>query len=348
MRKQSITRKDVALRAGVSVATVSYVINGGPRPVADETREVVLRAIRELDYTPLEAARSLRYQRTRTIGLLLADTANPFYATLAKSIEESVFAHGWSVLLCNSGYDASRTAAYVEVLISKQVDGVLYVPGTTDSAAVTRLVKRGIPMVVIDRAVPGEEVDCVVADNLGGTKAAMNYLLSLGHRHIGMIVRYSSLSNAERIQGYEAVLAQAGIEMSPALFVEGGFGFEEGRRAMRQLLGLDPAPTAVLAFPDVLAIGAIRAVLDAGLHLPEDISIIGFDDIPVASHTYPALTTVAMPTWEMGKRAAEMLLNRIFTTEEIRPPERIVLPTRLIIRESTGAVKQPGRGMMKG
>lgn len=330
------TRADVARRARVSVATVSYVINNGPRPVAKATRERVLRAIRQLDYRPSEVARSLRLQKTRTIGLILPDTANPFYAALAKGVEDTGFSHGYSVLFCHSDYDAAREQAYAEVMISKQVDGVIYIQATPDTTTVRRLLERRIPTVAVDREVPNLEIDCVVADNFEGSKAATEHLLKLGHRRIGCFVRALALSNAtERLRGYQAAMAQAGLAAASDLFVSGGHGYEDGRKAMAQLLGVDTRPTAVLAYPDTMAIGAIRAALDAGLRVPEDVSVVGFDDIPASAFIHPPLTTVSMPKWEMGQRAAEVLLTRIQGGDAGRPARRLVLPTTLIVRKST-------------
>ncbi len=331
------TRTDVARRARVSVATVSYVVNDGPRPVSTTTRERVLRAIRQLDYRPSEVARSLRLQRTRTIGLILPDAANPFYAALAKGVEDTFFARGYSVLLCNSGYDPARERAYIGVMIAKRVDGVLYTRASTDASALHRLLQHNIPTVAVDREIPELEIDCVVADNLEGSKAATEHLLKLGHRRIGCIVRPSGLSNtAERVRGYQVALAEAGIEGNPDFLVPGGPRHEDGRTAIRQLLRLTPRPTAVLAYPDIVAIGALREALDVGLRVPEDLSIVGFDDIPVSAFIHPSLTTVAMPKWEMGQRAAEVLLSRLQGEEPADPPQRLVLPTTLIVRESTG------------
>lgn len=319
------------------MATVSYVVNEGPRPVSTATRERVLRAIRQLDYRPSEVARSLRLQRTRTIGLILPDMANPFYSALAKGVEDAFFARGYSVLLCNSGYDPARERAYIGVMIAKRVDGVLYTRATGDASALHRLLRHGIATVAVDREIPELEIDCVVADNFEGSRAATEHLLKLGHRRIGCIVRPSGLSNtAERIRGYQVTLAQAGIDGNPDFLVPGGLGHEDGRTAMRQLLRLTLRPTAVLAYPDIVAIGAIREARDAVLRVPEDLSVVGFDDIPVSAFIHPPLTTVAMPKWEMGQRAAEVLLRRIQGGEAAGPPQRVVLPTTLIVRESTG------------
>jgi LacI family transcriptional regulator len=331
------TRADVARRARVSVATVSYVINNGPRPVATATRARVLRAIRQLDYGPSELARSLRLQRTRTIALILPDTANPFYAALAKGVEDTGFGHGYSVLFCHSDYDATRECAYAEVLIAKQVDGVVYIQATPDATTVRRLLQRGIPTVAVDREISGVEIDCVVADNYGGSRAATEHLLQLGHRRIGCIVRASALSNAsERIRGYQTAMRQAGLEANPDLLVSTGHGYEDGRKAMAQLLGAESKPTAVVACADILAIGAIRAVRDLGLCVPEDVSVVGFDDIPPSAFLHPTLTTVAMPKWEMGQRATDVLMTRIQGGAIGQPAHRVILPTTLIVRESTG------------
>jgi len=332
------TRADVARRARVSVATVSYVINNGPRPVSEATRGRVLRAIRQLDYRPSEIARSLRLQRTRTIGLILPDTANPFFAAVAKGVEDTGFAAGYSVLLGHSGYDVDRERAYAEVMISKQVDGVIYVQAATDAATAQSLLEHRIPTVAVDREVVDLEIDCVVADNFGGIRAATEHLVALGHRRIACIVRSTGLSNArERLRGYQAALAEAGLDPDPAYLRLGGSGYDEGRQVMGQLLALDPPPTAVLAFPDIVAVGAIRAIQDAGLRVPGDVSVVGFDDIPSSGFMVPALTTVAMPKWEMGQRAAELLLARIAGAEPGAAPRRIVLPTALVVRQSTGA-----------
>jgi LacI family transcriptional regulator len=335
-KKLRITRTDVARRARVSVATVSYVVNNGPRPVAESTKKRVLRVIQTLGYRPSGVARSLRLQSTRTIGLLVPDTANPFFAALAKGVDETVFAHGYSLLLCHSDYIAAREQAYVELLLAREVDGVLYVQGTPDAAGLHRLLRCGVPTVAVDREIPDAALDRVIADNFGGSVQATQYLIGLGHRRIGCIARHVPLSNAaERIRGYRTALTGAGLPVTPAYLVPGGPGYEEGRRAMTELLGLSPRPTAVLAYPDVVAIGAIRAAHDAGLRVPEDVSVVGFDDIPVAAFIRPRLTTVAVGIGEMGQRAVEVLLDKVRGEAEGRPSRRLVLPAALVIREST-------------
>jgi LacI family transcriptional regulator len=334
--RRRITRTEVAKRARVSVATVSYVVNSGPRPVAEATRNRVLRAIQALGYRPSGVAQSLRLQRTRTIGLIVPDTANPFFASLAKGVDDAVFASGYSFLLCHSGYVAKREQAHVELLLAREVDGVLYVQGTPDVTALHRLLRCGVPTVAVDREIPDVVIDRVVVDNFGGSAQATKYLIGLGHRRIGCIARHLPLSNAaERIRGYRETLMDAGLPINPGYLVSGGPGYEEGRRAMTELLRLQPRPTAVLVYPDVVAIGAIRAAHDAGVRVPEDVSIVGFDDIPVAAFIRPRLTTVAVGIREMGQRAAAVLLDKVRGEVEGFPPRRLVLPATLVIREST-------------
>jgi len=334
--KRRITRTEVAKRAGVSVATVSYVVNSGPRPVAEATRKRVLRAIQVLGYRPSGVAQSLRLQRTRTIGLIVPDTANPFFAALAKGVDDAVFAFGYSLLLCHSGYVVKRERAHVELLLAREVDGVLYVQGAPDATALHRLLQCGVPTVAVDREIPDVAIDRVVVDNFEGSAQATKYLIGLGHRRIGCIARHLPLSNAaERIRGYRETLMGAGLPINPAHLVSGGPGYEEGRRAMTELLRLQPRPTAVLAYPDVVAIGAIRAAHDAGVRVPGDVSIVGFDDIPVSAFIRPRLTTVAVGIWEMGQRAAAVLLSRVRGESDGLPPQRLVMSATLVIREST-------------
>ena len=337
LAKRRITRTEVAKRARVSVATVSYVVNNGPRPVAEATRKRVLRTIKALGYRPSGVAQSLRLQRTRTIGLIVPDTANPFFASLAKGVDDAVFACGYSLLLCHSGYVAAREQAYVELLLAREVDGVLYVQGAPDATALHRLLQCGVPTVAVDREIPDVALDRVVVDNFGGSVQATKYLIGLGHRRIGCIARHLPLSNAaERIRGYQETLMDAGLPINPAYLVSGGPGYEEGRRAMTEILRMRPRPTAVLAYPDVVAIGAIRAAHDLGLRVPEDVSVVGFDDIPLSAFIRPRLTTVAVGIWEMGQRAATVLLDKVQGEVEGLPSRRLVLPATLVIRESTG------------
>ncbi len=289
----------------------------------------------ELDYHPNIMAGSLRRKSTSTIGLIVPDNSNPFFAEVAKGIEETGFKFGYSVMLCNSAYDFEREVAHINVLRSKRVDGLIIIPLTTEAQSINRLIDSKVPVIVVDRKVPSVKADAIMVDNFRGSYEATEYLINLGHTRIGYIMRPSDLPHSiDRVKGYETALEAHGIKPGEELIVRGGFRYEDGDRAVQGLLTLDPPVTAIVAFNDIIALGAIRAIWDKGLKVPQDISVVGFDDIPQASFTAPRLTTVSVPKYEMGEMATNLLLERINGTG---PPERkeIVLETRLIIRETT-------------
>lgn len=337
----AVTSEDVAQLAGVSRATVSYVINNGPRPVAHETRQRVLQAIQQLGYQPNAVARNLRMQRSSTLGLIVPDTHNPYFSEVARGIERIAFDRGYTVFLCHSGSDLASEIKYIDMLHAQRVAGIIWIPGTTDFTPYQRLSGYGIRTVIIDRLVPNDNVPAVTADNYRGGVLATKHLISLGHRRIGYISRPVDLSHSKgRFQGYLDALGQAGIEYDPALVVKGGFVLEDGRKAVQQLLALEEPPTAIFAYNDIMAIGALRALHEHGLRVPEDFSLVGFDDIAQASFTCPALTTVYLPKYEMGQRGAELLISLI---EKRKPSARVLEPldVELMVRESTGPVKTP-------
>jgi len=336
----AVTRDDVARRAGVSPATVSYVVNDGPRSVSPETRIRVLRAIEELGYQPSAVARSLRLQRTSTIGLIMPDTANPFFAEVARGVEEVGFENGYTVVLCHSNYDLNREMEYVNVLRYKRVDGVIFMPATDDSKPIQRLLDYGIPVVIVDRLVTVEGVGLVVADNFGGGYEATKHLIDLGHRCIGCIIRPAFLAHTTaRLQGYKAALKERDLPCEEQYIVKGGFRFTDGEAAMHALLELDSPPTAVFAYNDIMAIGAMRAVQSRGLRVPDDVSIVGFDDISLALYCNPPLTTVAQPKMEMGRKGADLLIKMIRSSDN-QANFSVTFDVKLVIRGSTGPVRK--------
>lgn len=336
----AVTSEDVAKIAGVSRATVSYVINGGPRPVSEETRQRVLEAIRQTGYQPNAVARNLRLQRTSTLGLIVPDTHNPYFSEVARGIEAIAFEHKYTVFLCHSGSELEREMQYVNMLHTQRVAGVIWIPGTADFTPYYKLKEYGIFTVIIDRQVPDEVVPAVMADNLQGGALATRHLIELGHRRIGYIRRPVELSHSRgRFEGYQTALRMSGIPFDEHLVVKGGFVLEDGRRAVNELLALPQPPTAIFAYNDIMAIGALRALFEAGLRVPQDFSLVGFDDIAQASFTCPALTTVHLPKFEMGQRGAKLLISLI---EKQEPPAEILTPlgVHLIVRESSGAAPQ--------
>jgi LacI family transcriptional regulator len=334
------TMNDVARAADVSIATVSHVING-TRFVSPERVERVHAAMSELEYTPDATARSLRVGRTETIGLIIPDNSNPFFAELAHRIEEAGFNEGYTTILANANERADRERRYVSTLISKRVDGLILAPSRTDDGKLTPILRNaGIPVVVIDRELP--YADIVLYDSVGGSYAATQYLLELGHTRIGCITGPSDVvPAAQRVVGFRRALADAGMDPDAAPVVEADFHFAGGREATAQLLSSGAQHlTAVFATNDLMAAGALRELATRGLSVPGDISVIGFDDAPLAEMVSPPLTTIRQPMEDMANTAVTLLLDRVRGANGSEPA-RHVLPTSLVVRDSTAP---PGGG----
>jgi LacI family transcriptional regulator len=337
MKPSRVTREDVAARAGVSTAVVSYVLNNGPRPVAPETRARVEAAIEELGYYPNELARGLRMQQTCTVGLIIPNLNNPAYAQIATSLKSVCLEHGYLVLLCNTGRDQMLEKRFVQMLRAKQVDGVVIIPSHDPQEAVGLLAEAHIPSVVLEHDLPGSH--CIVVDDLVGGRLATQHLLDLGHRRIGFI-RYTAFTTISglRLDGYRQSLAAAGIEVDPALLIECDDSYAAGCEAMDRLLTVADPPTAVFTHNDVLALGAMHAVQRRGLAIPDDISIVGYDDTASSAYFNPPLTTVRLPTDEIGREAAIMILDLAQRERDLLPPQRTTtLPVQLIVRGSTAS-----------
>lgn len=330
-----ITRKQVARRAEVSEATVSYVVNNGPRNVAPETRERVLTAIQELGYYPSDVARSLRIQRTSTIGLVLPDTANPYYGELARNIESRCYQQGFTVLLCNSNLDPDRERDYVFMLRNKRVEGIVFIPTGIDSAAIRDVIESRIPTVILDYEVPG--LPSIVVDEFSGGYQAAQHLLALGHTRFACVTRANDTSSSRsRSAGFLAALGDAGFAQDSTLLYEAGPDIADGEAAALAILSRPDRLTAMFAHDDSIALGVMRGVYRSGLSIPRDISVVGFDNIAESAYFYPPLTTIANSKQRMGEEAARLLLR--FMTGEGPPPEPsiTVLDVQLVERESTG------------
>ncbi len=331
-----ITIRDVATRAGVSPSTVSHVING-TRQVSAATRQRVTQAMEALDYKPNRLARSLRSRRTQTLGVLLPNNTNPFFALVLGGIEAAAYDRGYNVILGNANDDPRRELDYLDILLSRQVDGIVLVSTGAHRAALDFLKARGTPVVMVDRS-PGEgyadwPIDTVFAENEQGGCLATEYLIGLGHRRIGCISGPSLLnSSAARVDGYRRALAEAGLAADEGLIVDGDFQHEGGYRACRALLAQPERPTALFVCNDLMAVGALCAIHEAGLRVPDDLSVVGFDDIPLASFTVPRLTTIAQPAHDLGGQAVQLLLQRLLDRET--PACHARLPVRLVERDS--------------
>ncbi|HEX2981538.1 MAG TPA: LacI family DNA-binding transcriptional regulator [Anaerolineaceae bacterium] len=333
---------DVARQAGVSTATVSHVINQ-TRFVSDDLRDKVLQAMRDLNYRQNSLARSLRMGETRTIGLIVPDNSNPFFAEILHTIENIGFTNGYSVILCNSANDPQKEAAYINVLHAKQVDGLIFISTSHSSETLAMLGQQNEPTVIVDRDIALEGVDVVLVDNVAGGAEATRHLIELGHTRIACLTGPSLLTpSAGRVRGFYQAMAQAGLPVNAEYVIEGDFLFQSGETALQKLMALPEPPSALFACNDMMALGALQALGKLGLTCPRDLSIVGFDDIPLTTILTPALTTVAQPIEDIAAVSVNLLMNRI-QHEADAEPQRFVLPTRLIARDSSAACRVPLR-----
>lgn len=329
------TIRDVARHAGVSIATVSHVINH-TRPVSDELKQRVQEAMTTLGYQRNPMARALRSKQSLTIGVIVPDNTNPFFTEITRGIEDISLQNEYSVITCDSRGDLSREAMHTRNLRGKQVDGIIFVAAGGGETHIQQLVDREVPVVMVERDPYDLRVDAVMISNMRGAELATQHLLDLGHRRIACITGPQRVTlRSERLQGFRDRLAAAGIALPDAYVVDGNFASDIGYLVARDLLALPERPTAIFAFNDLMAMGVLLAAQEAGLRVPEDLSVVGFDDIFLAAYTVPPLTTIRLPVHEMGQMAMEMLLNRIENRDA--PLARKTLEIDLIVRKSTAA-----------
>jgi LacI family transcriptional regulator len=329
------TIRDVAKRAGVAPITVSRVINRSAS-VSAETRERVEKAIQELGYVPNRLARSLRLRRTHTLALVVTDITNPFWTTVVRGVEDAAQDAGFTVILCNTDESEAKQEQYLDVLCQKRVDGILLVPARSSAQLVDWIQKQDMPVVILDRRVCSDQVDVVRGDSQEGACQLVRHLLSLGHRRVAVLSGPKDVSTAEdRVLGYRKALAEAGVEVRADWVLYGRFSKESGYEMTRQVLDTSPRPTALFAGNNFIAIGALRALRDAGLRVPEDVSVVAFDDLMADLAVEPFLTVVDQPSYEMGQQAAELLLARL-SGSAANGYQEIVLPTKLTVRRSSG------------
>lgn len=331
--KATVSIRDVAAVAGVSTATVSRVLSppSAAYPMRAETRERVLRAIDELGYRPNDLARALLHQRTSAIGLLLPDISNPYYAAMVRGVEDAASARGYRVVLCNADRDADKITTYLDTLVKTRVDGIIIAGGSgSPRARPPQFETYRTKIVVVGR----HEFDhpSVQIDNDAAARAATEHVLGLGHRRMAFVGGPEGSRTAQdRLGGYRAALRDAGVTVDGELVRHGAFDEESGYRAARSLLARSPRPTAMVCANDRMAFGVYAALADAGLAIPADVSVIGFDDVPLASYVRPTLTTVAVPTYEIGQTAMALLLDQ-FDDRPAGDPR--MLATRLMVRDS--------------
>lgn len=326
------TIKDVAALAGISYTTVSHVVNK-TRPVSQEVRLKVEAAIKTLDYVPSAVARSLKAKTTATIGLLVPNSLNPYFAELARGIEDYCERNGYCVILCNSDDNPEKQRSYLRVLLEKRIDGLIVASAGGDTGLAQGLAGVKTPMVIVDRGLEGVDADLVRIDHEYGAYLATRHLLELGHRDIATIGGPSSTSVAQMRQtGFCRALKEAGVTVRPERILESDFTSTGGYNAAAVLLQSNP-PSAIFAGNDMIGIGVLRAAAERNVRVPSELSVIGFDDIQMSRYVYPALTTVGQSILQLGEMAAEVLLRRI-ATPSLVTDQRIVTPS-IVLREST-------------
>jgi len=332
----SVTIRDVARAAGVSTATAARAL-GGYGHASPAARRKVSESARQLGYRPNVVARALVSRATTTVGLVVGDIENPFFAAAARGLADVMDARGYTVLLANADEDAGRERRAVDALRARQVDGMVVVPAPGASPEhLAELVTAGVPLVLLDRAVVGVAADSVLVRNVAGARAAVAHLAGLGHRRIGVVSDSPEItSSAERIQGYRQALRAAGIAPEPGLISIGGPTRDDGEAAALRLLDRADRPTAVFTANNFMTVGALRAARSLGLRIPDDVALVGFDDLDWTTLVQPPVTVVRQPVADLGRVAGERLLRRL--EGDAGPPKRIRLDANLIVRGSCGA-----------
>jgi LacI family transcriptional regulator len=331
-----VTMADVAREVGVSTMTVSRVIND-KGDVSPATRLRVIEAIERLGYRPSSIARSLATHHTGTLGLVIPDVANPFFAEIARGVEEVAYAQGYNVFLCNTDEDPARELEVLGSLEEKRVDGIVLCSSRLDSASLRLVIESHAAVTLVNRRIDGAGpgVGMVRVDDRMGGRLATTHLLDQGHTAIGFLSGPpGSHSGQLRLQGYREALLAAGLAYDEAWIAGCSPVAEAGRAAALQLLQKVPTLTALLCYNDLVAVGVLQACVERGRRVPRDLAVVGFDDIPLAALVTPALTTCRVPRHELGTRAVELLLERIRGDAMERPEEEIVLQPELVVRES--------------
>lgn len=322
----AVTRNDVAKKAGVSPAVVSYVLSPGQRPVSEKARARVLAAVKELGYRPDGLARSLKVGRTKTLGLVLPDASNPFFAELARAIEDAAYMRGYAVMVCNSADDLEREHAYIRSLAERRIDGLILISATMEQD-LSDFTTLAIPIVALDRSPDDSPVSTIRSDNEEGAYVGTRHLLEHGHRDIAFIGGPESLVADERRHGWQRALRE--FERRPGTESRAAFSFEGGRAASSTLLAL-PRPDGVLVSSDIQAIGLISGLDRAGLSVPRDMALVSIDGTTAGEYSVPGLTSIAQPVAQMGAIAVAHLID------DPREIIHLALGNRLIVRGSCG------------
>ncbi|MDU4695664.1 MAG: LacI family DNA-binding transcriptional regulator [Paenibacillus sp.] len=340
---KATTIYDVAKEAGVSIATVSNVINGKGN-VGKKKREEIFKVMNRLQYKPSVIASALMGKKTYTLGLLIPDVSNPFFSEIARAVEDMAHEEGYSVIVCSTDNNDERIEKYIKLLEQKSVDGLLIGTGVENANIIAQLSENSVPIVMIARETPDIAVHSVLTDDFKGGSLAAGHLLQLGHENVAILSENAKFSSSkERVRGFRFALFEAGKTLDDERIIACRSTIQDGKRAAALLLEGPNPPTAIFCCNDMLAIGALQAARECGVRVPEQLSIIGFDNTILSTVTNPSLTTIAQPTDEMAKLAFGLLVSSPDEeTDAIR--QRIVMQPKLVVRESTGpALHEAGR-----
>ena len=337
MARNKIVLKNIAEATGKAMGTVSLALRDDP-VIKRETREYIQKVARKLNYHPSALGRALATQRTFILGLTITDITNPFYGPIIESIEDAAGSKDYHVMLCNTGYEPDKEKNYIRVFIEGKVDGVVIDPveNNEDFSNYADLSRAGIPFVLL-RNIEGVKADYVMVDDEKASSVITKHMIGLGRKNIAYIGNTKcGVTDHDRFLGYKKAISEAGLIVDPELVISTGYGIEEGYSATKQLLKTGHKVDAIIAFGDLLALGALDTLAEAGVKVPQDISVGGFDDIEFASHARVPLTTMSLPKEELGRIAVDILIRRIKEKKEGRKSklEKIVLDAKLMIRDS--------------
>ena len=327
------TIRQVAKLAGVAPITVSRVINNAGY-ISAETRQKVEAAVSQLGYVPNTLSQSLRWKQTGMLALVLTDVTNPFWTTVARGVEDAASEAGYHVILCNTDESPQKQEEYLTALLQKRVDGMLLVPARDDLEDIQRVQMLKVPLVVLDRRLSQPVVDAVRCDSESGAYQLTRLLLERGHRLIALLTGPEHVATAtDRVTGYRRALRAAGIDSDGESVFYGAFTIQSGQDMARQALALNPRPTAIFAGNNFIAIGMMQTLREAGIRVPEEISVVGFDDLPASLLLDPFLTVAAQPAYEMGREATNLLIKRL-AGDGAQAPQEVVLPVEIVERKS--------------
>lgn len=335
---KATTIYDVAKAAGVSIASVSNAINGKGK-ISKKKRDEIFKVMERLQYQPSVIASALTGKKTYTLGLLIPDVSNPFFSEIARSVEDLAHQAGYSVIVCSTDNKDERVEKYIRLLEQKSVDGIIIGTGVENTDILTQLAEKSVPIVMFAREVAGLQVHSVLTDDFKGGSLAARYLLELGHRRVAVLSENVKVSSStERVKGFQFALFEAGEALDARDVVSCGSGIADGKRAAGELIRRGDRPTALFCCNDMLAIGALQAAKEAGIRVPGELSVVGFDNTMLSTVTNPTLTTIAQPMELMVKLVFDLLIGDLERKDSIK--QRIVMQPELVVRESTAMAEQ--------